>query len=374
MELLVIVTLVMLFFLAELLFYKTFLLKNIEYSLAFSKTEAFEGDEMFVDEVIYNKKPMAMPWIKADIHSSKYLEFANASSVIIDERRLVTSGFILRGYQKTKRRWYMKCTRRGVFHIENATITCGDLLGLVSESQAMPINTILTVYPGTVNIDEMFFSSRDVMGEAIVRRFILDDPFIVKGTREYVPGDSINKINWKATAKYNHLMVKENDFTSKVGVTILLNIQSAYNEFSFVKDREIIEFGIKAVSTIISRAFKDKMPLRFGSNGFIIDNDKEMIFTNQGSGQAHVMELMTILSKLVLKNIRNFEIYLEKIENEINETQLFIVTSYLNKELINIARRISKRGNTVKFLVLDSYDEETPIPKDMEVFFMRREI
>jgi len=374
MELIVIVTLVMLFFLAELLFYKTLLLKKIEYSLTFSKIEAFEGDEMFVDEVIYNKKPMPIPWIKADIHSSKFLEFANASSVIIDERRLVTSGFILKSFQKTKRRWYMTCTRRGVFKIENATITCGDLLGLVSESQAVPINTTLTVYPGTININEMFFLSRDVMGEAIVKRFILDDPFIVKGTREYVPGDAINRINWKATAKHSRLMVKENDFTSKIGVTTLLNIQSENNEFNFVKDREVIEFGIKAVSTILNRGYSEGMPLRFGTNGFTLDNIKNMVFTNQGTGQEHIMDIMTILSKLVLKNIRNFEIYLETIEKEIRDTQLFIVTAYLNKEIIDISRRILKRGNTIKFLVLDTYDEDTPVPGDMEVFFLRKEL
>jgi len=365
MELLVIVTLVMLFFLAELLFYKKLLL--------ISKVEAFEGDDMFVDEEIYNKKPIAIPWIKADIHSSKYLEFAGASSTIVDQRRIVTSGFILRGYQKTKRRWYMKCTRRGVFDIENATISCGDLLGLVTESKPMPINVTLTVYPGIININEMFFSSRDIMGEAIVKRFILDDPFIVRGTRDYVPGDTINKINWKATARHNKLMVKENDFTTKVGITVLFNIQSDYNEFNFVKDRDVIEFGIKAVSTILNRGFKNNTPIRFGTNGFIIDNEKDMIFTKQGSSQEHAMELLTILAKLVLKNIRNFEIYLERIEEKLIDTQIFIVTAYINEEMINMARRILRKGNTVKFLVLDTYDESTPIPADMEVFFIRKE-
>ncbi|MBN2852126.1 MAG: DUF58 domain-containing protein [Clostridia bacterium] len=374
MELIVIATLVMLFFLIELLFYKKLLLKRVEYSLSFSKTEAFEGDDMFVDEVIYNRKPVAMPWIKADIHASKFLEFANASSAIIDERRLVTSGFMLRGFQKTKRRWYMKCTRRGVFNIENATITCGDLLGLVTESKAIPINTTLTVYPGTIDINEIFFSSKDLMGEAIVKRFILDDPFIVKGTRDYIPGDAINKINWNATARYNRLMVKENDFTSKIGITALLNIQSAENEFNFVKDREVIEFGIKAISTIINRGFKEGMPVRFGSNGCTISNQSDMILTSVGTGQEHVLELLATLSNLHLKNIRSFELYLEKIEDEIRNTQVFIVTAYLNEAIIEVARRMQRKGNTLKFLVLDIYDESMIMPSDMEIFFMRREL
>jgi hypothetical protein len=157
-------------------------------------------------------------------------------------------------------------------------------------------------------------------------------------------------------------------------MTVLLNIQSDNNEFSFVKNRDVIEFGIKAVSTIINRGNAEGMPLRFGSNGFVFGKDGEMIFTNQGSGSEHVMELLGILSKLVLKNVRNFEIYLERIEKELYNTQVFIVTAYLNEEIVTIARRIVHKGNTVKFLVLDTYDERIEMPTDMEVFFMRREL
>ena len=372
MDLVFVVALLMLFFLIEILFYKYTLMKGLKYTLSFSKTEAFEGEDMFVDEEIYNKKPVPIPWVKADIHSSKWLEFAGASSSIVDERRFVTSGFMLRSYQKTKRRWYMKCTKRGVFDIENATITCGDILGLISESKAVPINTRLIVYPGMIEIDELFFSTRDILGDAIVKRFIMDDPFIVKGIREYIPGDAINRLNWKASAKTNKLMVNENDFTTKVGITVLMNVQSDIDEFKGVMNKDVIELAVKVSATALNRGFNQGIPIRFGSNACTVDDDKNMILTESGSGQEHMKHMLFKLAQLKLRNIRDFDIYLSQLENKISNTQVYIITSFITEDIIAEATRISMLDNTVKILVLNTKYQDAPESKDVEIFYMNR--
>jgi len=372
MELVFVVLLLMLFFLIEILFYKFTLMKGLKYTLSFSKTEAFEGDDMFVDEEIYNKKPVPVPWVKADIHSSKWLEFAGASSSIVDERRFVTSGFMLRAYQKTKRRWYMKCTKRGVYDVDNATVTCGDILGLISESRAVPINTRLVVYPGMINIDEMFFSTKDILGDAIVKRFIMDDPFIVKGIREYIPGDPINQLNWKATAKTSRLMVNENDFTTKIGITVLMNIQSAADEFNYVMDKDVIELAVKVSATALNRGFNQGVPIRFGSNGCTIEDDEIMILTESGSGQEHMKHMLYMLAQLKLRNVRDFDIYLSSLESQIRNTQVYIITAFITDEIIAEAGRLSMLDNTVKILVLNTKYQDAPESRDVEIFYMKR--
>ncbi|NLV34472.1 MAG: hypothetical protein GXY21_08075, partial [Clostridiaceae bacterium] len=100
MELILIVISLVIFFAAEIMFFKFFVLRNIEYSLRFSQDEAYEGDDIFIDEIINNNKNVFVPWLKADIHASKWLQFANTSSSIIDEERCVSSGFSLKGHQK----------------------------------------------------------------------------------------------------------------------------------------------------------------------------------------------------------------------------------------------------------------------------------
>jgi len=372
MEIAIVAFLLLLFFMIEIIFFKIFLKRGLHYSLTFSKFEAYEGEDMFVDEEIYNKKPIPVPWVKADIHSSKWLEFAGASSSVVDERRFVTSGFILRAYQRTKRRWYMKCTKRGVFDIDNATVTCGDILGLITESKAVPVNKRLVVYPGVIDIDEMFFSTKDILGDAVVKRFILDDPFIVKGIRNYIPGDAINRINWKATAKTGGLMVNENDFTTKVGITVLMNVQSDYEEFDFVKNKDVIELAIKTCSTILNRGYSQAIPIRFGSNACTYDDDTSMILTESGTGQEHMKHMLYKLAQVRLKNIRDFPIYLSMLENQINNTQVYIVTAYMCEEIAEEAKRLAVLDNTVKILVLDTRYDEGPAYSDLDIYYMRR--
>jgi hypothetical protein len=372
MELVFVVILLMVFFLIEILFYKFTLLKGLKYNLSFSKTEAFEGDDMFVDEEIYNKKPIPIPWVKADIHSSKWLEFAGASSSIIDERRFVTSGFMLRSFQRTKRRWYMKCTKRGVYDVDNATVTCGDILGLISDSMAVPVNTRLIVYPGMIDINEMFFSTRDILGDAVVKRFIMDDPFIVKGIREYIPGDPVNRVNWKATAKTSKLMVNENDFTTKVGITVLMNVQSDEGQFDRVQNKDVIELAIKVCATALNRGYIQGIPIRFGSNACTLEDMANMILTESGTGQEHMAHMLYTLAQLELKSIRDFDIYLSHLENKISNTQVYIITAFINEDIIAEASRLSRLDNTVKILVLDRKYENAPESADAEIFYMAR--
>ncbi|MFO7612323.1 MAG: DUF58 domain-containing protein [Clostridia bacterium] len=372
MELVFVVILLMIFFLFEIMFFKITLMRGLKYSLSFSKLEAFEGDEMFIDEEIYNKKPVPIPWVRADIHSSKWLEFADASSSIVDERRFVTSGFMLRSYQRTKRRWYMKCTKRGIFDIDNATVTCGDVLGLISDSKAVPINKRLVVYPGMIDVNEVFFSTRDILGDAVVKRFIMDDPFIVKGIREYIPGDSVNRVNWKATARADKLMVNENDFTTKIGITVLMNVQSDYEEFDYVKNKDVIELAIKVSATALNRGYTQGVPVRFGSNACTGDDEENMILTESGTGQEHMRHMLYTLAQIRMKNVRSFEIFLAQLENKISNTQVYIITSFLSREILDEAGRLGKLDNTVKVLVLDTPSEDTPESPDVEVFHMRR--
>jgi hypothetical protein len=279
---------------------------------------------------------------------------------------------MLRPYQRTKRRWYMKCTKRGVFNIDNATVTCGDLLGLISDSRAAPINTKLVVYPGLIDVSEMFFTTRDILGEAVVKRFIMDDPFIVKGIREYMPGDPINKLNWKATARTTRLMVNENDFTTKVGITVLMNVQSAHEEFDFVKDKNLIELAIKVSATILDRGFSQAVPIRFGSNACTDEDETNMILTESGTGMEHMKQMLYKLALLKLKNVRSFEIYLDRLENQIRNTQVYIVTSFLTDDIMKEARRLSTLDNTVKILILDTPGQGTPTAPGVEVFHMAR--
>ncbi|HOA97611.1 MAG TPA: DUF58 domain-containing protein, partial [Acetivibrio saccincola] len=203
-----------------------FLFHNLEYSCSFSVDKATEGDSIFLEEIIYNKKPIPISWIKAEIYTSKWLDFAGKDAVIAQESRFVTSNFFLKSYQKTTRRWNVKCLKRGYYKIDKITLVGGDFLGSFSESSdVIDVEAQLLVYPAPVVLEWCFRPASRIIGDTIVRRWINDDPFMFSGIREYMPGDALNRIHWKATASRNRLMVKKNDFTANLKTAVVLNIQ-----------------------------------------------------------------------------------------------------------------------------------------------------
>lgn len=160
-----------------------FAFRRLDYRCNFSTNEAYEGDEIKVVEVVHNGKLLPVPWLKVDMHTSRWLEFAKTRSYIAQDNRRVSSSFMLKSFQKTTREWYAKCLKRGVFEIQSATLVSGDLLGMNTTSKAVNMNTRLTVYPALVDIGELFMSRRFLQGDVAVKRWILDDPFIVQGAK-----------------------------------------------------------------------------------------------------------------------------------------------------------------------------------------------
>lgn len=345
-----------------------FVFRNLDYSCHFNVAKATEGDSIFLEEIIYNKKPLPLSWIKAEIYTSRWLDFAGKDAVLAQENRFVTSNFFLKGYQKITRRWNVKCIKRGYYKIDTVTLVGGDFLGFFSDSSTVvDIKTELVVYPATINLEECFRPASRFMGDTVVRRWINDDPFMFSGLREYMPGDSLNRIHWKATANRGRLMVKKNDFTTNLRTAVILNIQSQDNEMETVINKEFIEFGIKVAATIFNKALMQGLPLSFSTNGSIVNEDEKVIITKESSGHEHLNELLDILARLRLKKAQDFEFFINDIYPNYSNTEVIILTSYLTKEICQTIRKIKAAKNNVSIMLLNSVEKEN-LPGDLDVY------
>lgn len=343
---------------------------RLEYECRFSVTGAHEGDNIFLVETVYNRKILPVPWLKVDIHSSRWLDFAGFHSVVTQDNRRVTSSFYLRGYQRTIRRWKLKCLKRGVFETQNITLTWGDLLGTRINSQPLQVNACLVVYPGIINLDEYFIPINRVQGDTVVKRWIIDDPFIVAGAREYVPGDPMNKIHWNATARTGQLMTRKNEFTSRNSLAVVLNIQSIEFEYKDVVDRSMIELGIKVAATILDSAMRIGSPVRLATNGIIKEGGRNVILTESASGREHIKSLLEILARLELFNVREFEDFLDAIYPGFSSEDVVIITCYLSERICETIRALNNRGNTTKVVLLDQYVNTAALPHDIDIYIL----
>ena len=341
---------------------------GLEYRCEFSRSEAHEGDSLYLVETVYNKKLLPVPWLKVDIHSSRWLDFAGTCSVVAQDSRRVTSSFILKGYQRITRRWKLKCLKRGVFITENVTLVSGDLLNFSVVSIPARVEASLTVYPEIIDLEDVFVPVNFLQSDHIVRRWIVDDPFIMAGAREYTGSEPLNRIHWPATAKEGRLMVRKNDFTSRTGLTILLNMQSKLYEYTDIVDKDIVELGIKAAATLLDRALKSGTTVRMGSNGCIPGEQDRMIFTGEAADREHIGGLLRILAQLSMKTVRDFEVFLESRIGEIDNSEIVIITPYLSRKMCDQIRLLQDETNYVRVILLDRVFEQGALPGDIEIY------
>ena len=103
----------------------------------------------------------------------------------------------------------------------------------------------------------------------IVKRFIMPDPFLINGIRDYRPGDPLRSVHWGATARMGgRLQVKQFDTTSDPRALIILNVQTTEEQWGELMDYEqpVIEQGIRIAATLAMRALSCGVEAGFASN------------------------------------------------------------------------------------------------------------
>jgi len=126
---------------------------------------------------------------------------------------------------KNEKTWVVRtlCTRRGRFRVGSAEIHSGDPFGLFPRVIEIKQEYYLVVLPRIERIHSFVFpSGRLPGGDALQYRTHQVTPNAA-GVREYAPGDSLNRIHWKTTARRQKLMVKEFEFDPQAEVWILLD-------------------------------------------------------------------------------------------------------------------------------------------------------
>ena len=346
-----------LFFLQNQL-YKHYAFKNLTYTCTLSKNECFEGDEIELIEEIVNKKWLPIPWLKAEITTSRWLSFAGAQSGVTGNTRFVPSFFSVRGYSRVTRRWKVKCLKRGDFGIEQVVLITTDLLGYSNLSQSGDAGARVLVLPRAIESGEITVRPRYLNGDIMVSRQLLDDPFYISGVREYTGHEPMSRIHWLASAVQQELMVYNNDYTSRQSVTIILNMQSRQFEHLEVVDEDRMENGIRLCAGLFKTTLSG-MPMRFMSN-CTTDDSRSTTVTGEYWGEEDELGLLELLARLRLHSTEDFGNYLSGITAGITSTDIVIVSGYLSPQMLEFAAGKARTGVHVRFFILG------PIPEDLD--------
>jgi uncharacterized protein (DUF58 family) len=113
--------------------------------------------------------------------------------------------------------------RRGAFDLGPTILSSGDPFGLFRYRVTIPAVRKLEVLPYFVELSNFFQPIGLLAGGQALRKKTSEITPYAAGIREYAPGDSLNRIHWKSTARRDQLMVKEFEQDPQADVWIFLD-------------------------------------------------------------------------------------------------------------------------------------------------------
>lgn len=337
-------------------------LKKLNYTLTVQKpgdkppagedgiVEAFEDEEIEIVEELDNAKLLPLPWVRTEISCSRWLSFFGGAGHSGEkdgfQKGLVSGIFTLRGRQKCRRTWRVRCEKRGVFTIEDVSVAVSDLLGLVKSSRVIKLNRKIRVLPVPADMDAGEMSSDVFIGDIPVRRFVLPDPFVISGAREYTGREPMNRIHWAQTARSGSLMVYNNEFTTERRVLIILNIQR-----SFHGERQKI--SVSAFEALIKgAAFMLDQCLKTHTVCALTANSPEPLLPEYGEGYGHIIKILRSLSELKSVCGAHIDDFLPGVDfSEL--TDVVFVSSFLDEKCADILRSLSMNGRSMTIFTTD---------------------
>lgn len=227
---------------------------SLQYQRRLSERRVSFGEEVVLSIGLENAKLLPLPWLEVRDEVPRTLPIQGLDEPVMglkSERRLLECLFSVGWYQRVTRRFAMQCRTRGVHTFGPTQLFCGDVFGFTKRKMQVAERQYLLVYPLVVPLSSFGLPARHPFGERVAPRRLLEDPLRIVGVREYAYGDSMRRVNWKATARTLQLQSNVYEATTTYTITLFLNVSSTLDmHYGYRPDLQELEICAAAsVST-----------------------------------------------------------------------------------------------------------------------------
>ncbi len=333
-------------------------LRGLKCTRAFSRAAVYEGDEGEMIETVRNDRPMLIPWLRVESHISPHLKLGRQENLDVSGSRYYCSLFTLFPYQQVRRRHHVKFLRRGEYDLGNASLTVGDMLGLFERSREQQMHVPVMVFPRLLDEREFPQPLSLLLGEAASRRQLLTDPFLVRGIREYRPGDPVRDIHWPASARMGETQVRVFDHTARMKLLVILNAQRREGQWGDVLmdyEEGEVEYGISLAATMCVRALHSGLAAGFAAN-MPLGEDKDGVVLLPDGGAAREEELLTAFARLTLRRTLAFPLFLDTLQG-VTGMDIVVLSCYDSPQMQEGLDKLRRAGNQVHLHLLAHLSE-----------------
>lgn len=238
----------------------------------------------------------------------------------------------------------LDCHARGYYPIGPLNIFSGDILGISKLQKTVAAADYLTVFPKIIPLTRVELPTHSPLGTLRHTRPIFEDPARVRGKRDYLPGDSLRRVDWKATAVARRLQVKQLEPSIALETMIFLNLNRAEIE---IKDLfRATELGIIVAASLANWVTKARQAVGLAANGVDPQQDgRSPAGMPPRRGQGNLMHILEILARL--QNGETFPL-VQLIQRETVRlswgTTLMIITNQAEDDLFEVLFQARRSG------------------------------
>ena len=217
-------------------------LSDLEAGYAVSQLNGHVGDKIRVTYTLRNTSRIPKPWL--EVHNPTTLPGGLPG-------RAIPLG------PRAERSWLVRVplVRRGHFRIEPLQIRTGDPFGFFEASASVGQGVAVVVYPRIEAIPLWRLPAAYLEGTNASPERTLQTTPLATTVRPWAPGDSFNRIHWRATARHGEIQVKEFELEQTADAWIILDLERAIQTGR--GDESTVEAAVRVAASVADKAIRD---------------------------------------------------------------------------------------------------------------------
>ena len=283
-------------------------LDGVKYDLQLSESLIEPDEEFKLVTTVRNSSRRFIPFIRLSEWVPRPLEVdARLYTAGFDENRAkLNSTIYMMPRQKMTRRLDVKLGKRGRYVFEGAVLYGGDFLGLAEKPRLFRMQREAVVLPRRIDTEDFRETLGGFMGDISVNRFIMEDPVLTLGFREYTGREPMKQISWPVTARMGRMMVKNYDHTLDVTVAVVLNIDSVLYG---VEARPYIEKCYSMARSVVEMLEDRRISYSFCTNATAVGQLSPFEYVSDGLGGSHLATILEGLGRAnYVSRVSRFEL------------------------------------------------------------------
>lgn len=334
-------------------FFSRFLVKKsvLQVQRVLNKELVIEGEDVEIKINVHNTGPS--------------LNLALVSDFVPENLKLIEGNPSHLVSLKSGKTWEFKykiATKRGMWAFEKIQIDVLDPLGLFTWRQIIPVRNYLTALPKVAwvkRVELRALRTRPTPGH--VPSKMIGEGTDFHSLREYIPGDAMRKINWKATARHAKLISNEYEAGKRADVIIVIDSR----EVNALGGRiNALDYSARAAASIAHYV------LEVGNRVGLISLGGVPRWVHPDHGSRHFLRLAYTLSSLEPRGKEPFDFLIRNFVNVYLTpgAQIIIISPFLDESVAKGVKILRRSG--FKVIVVSP----SPISIESKVVEGEREI